>query len=154
MTPEERAEAVMLVIRGVLKLVAKIALVCFLLVAVVVVALFAFRYVTEEYPESQVDVLVSIDNEACKDKRWPIRVFVGNGSYRTLESITFYLKATKPRHSKNLTNSHSYESDRILPPKEGYASCWAAPLDSGIDPFKLKWEINRYYVSFMEFGSN
>lgn len=69
----------------------------------------------------------------CKGE-FPIFVGYTNGSTRTVEHISIRLVAHLPQHSTNILEWEAQATmDRIVPPHEGFGSCWKFALK---DAFK------------------
>lgn len=99
-----------------------------------------------------VDATARGDAAVCADPNYPVVVsFVNRSPDRTLNAISFDLKAYKPGYSDAVLSSYSLRSDRILRPGEGYLACWSKPygtIPAGYSPQTLSWVIEKNYLNW------
>ncbi len=152
--PQDTAEAVLIVIKRLLKWLMVGVLVLVGIAAVIGGGVWAYNYAFEDLPKSQIKILVSISDARCPDTH-PVSVGVVNESKRTLKSAAVKLKARLPGHSTNYAAYPSEaEFDRILKPGESWMNCWgfkpseAAPR--GKNSKDLEWSVDYYSVRFEE----
>jgi hypothetical protein len=114
------------------------------------IGVYAYNWYVYDRHVQNVAFIISTDRKECADDKWPIHLIIGNGSERTIEKVTFNFAARYPGRSTDLTRYQSYGDDHILPPKEGWGACWAAPefSEKVDDPRKLEWSIWSKSITF------
>lgn len=93
-------------------------------------------------------------NEFCKDPAFPISVGIFNSSNRTVEHVSFRVIAKRAGYSNSVYDGY-YETDKIIKPKETFASCWST-VDYSVrdkDAFRsnlhgLEWDAETSSVRF------
>jgi len=86
----------------------------------------------------------------ASDPVYPLFVGIINNSSKTLDKVTFSLKATRKGYSTDLATYASYTDDRIRKPGEGWGGCWHAPLQTDVkdDPRDLEWKVESVSMIF------
>lgn len=115
-------------------------------------AVWAYNWYTFERHVQNIAVIISTDKKDCPDDAFPIYVMFGNKSSKTLESVSFTLRARVKGRSTNLALHDSYTDDHISEPNMGYANCWPVPKLSEpvTDPRSLEWDIIYKRFSFRD----
>jgi len=125
----ETAEAILIILKRIMKWIGVSALGVGLLGAIVAGGVAGYEYITVTMPKKQIAITVDVSQKICTDDKWPVFVGVVNNSSKTLTNVTVYLNAFVPGHSTNHAGASSKaSSDKILKPKEGYGSCWSPGL--------------------------
>lgn len=87
------------------------------------------------------------------DQNFPLSVFVGNLSRRTINSLNFSVRAHLPDHSNDISQGSTSDSwDDVIPPQHGYQRCYAFAVK---DAYKAMadvviWEVRLGYIEFKE----
>lgn len=113
---------------------------------------YGYEYLTKTRHINNVTVTMSVaTDDECPDD-FPIKIFVGNGSRKTINKITIYPEARREGYSDDLAGIASVESDKIIPPNEGYSTCWRGELsyeyEKRYKPADLIWTPETYYIEF------
>jgi hypothetical protein len=88
--------------------------------------------------------------EPCS-KEFPIRISAINNSNETLASMGFDLKGYAPGSSADFVENWGYQtSDTILLPKRGWSNCYAVTTRGGMDPSKLRYEVEVWSAQALE----
>ena len=118
-------------------------------------ALAAYVHWTYERHVKNVDISVTLHPEGagaiCSDARGrPLFVDIVNNSAKTIEEISFRLKARRQGQTENLASRRTYRSDRMLKPGETWGGCLPAALqdDVTLDPLDLDWSVGGRIVTF------
>jgi hypothetical protein len=117
------------------------------LLAVIVGGFIAYYNAQSAALESQrqsIVAIASIDARQCTDPKYPIYVTIHNGNGRTLNSVSFDLKAYIPGHSQASAYS-SQLSDQIITAGGTALFCWSAPYNA-ITPSSFRWEASVSYA--------
>ncbi|MGE3986726.1 hypothetical protein [Pseudorhodoplanes sp.] len=132
----------------------------FYVVAAIVAIFFAiigltycYQWYSHDRHEAKVAFSIFASKSSiCKDDKHPIFVGIVNNSGRTIESVSFTLKANRPDRSSNLVRYHSYSDDKIIKPTEGFGNCWAVPelTETVADPRELEWGTLYKSVNFRD----
>lgn len=106
--------------------------------------------------EERDKVVVRVEygaNRECPANQ-PLSVSIGNGTDRTVTKIEFQLEIRRPGYSHNLIEGHgaaTFESDKIIKPKDGYSLCHSAPKLRGDPALKdLEYSIAFKDVTFAD----
>jgi hypothetical protein len=114
---------------------------------------YGYQWYTHDRHEANVrfDIFTSKDS-FCKDDNYPIFVGIENNSGRTIEKVSFALKANKPGYSSNLVKYDLYSSDKIIEPTDGFGTCWAVPelTEPVADPRPLEWGLLYKNIVFRD----
>lgn len=139
MTPQEKAESVLIIIKKLFKWAVIGTLVVVLLFALLFGYLSVQEWFTTDRHKSNIKVELTFNAPDC-DKEYPLGVSIKNNSSKTLTNISFYFKVTKKGYSSKLNNYHDIESDKILAPKEeiGFCSKVESKDSTGFDRKYLK----------------
>src|SRR5262245_34400240 len=90
----------------------------------------------------------------CKDSPLhPLGIGIVNKSSKTVHEVSFYIVARRPGYSSDLVSGGYHSWDRIIPPGEGEAACWAYPDLRGsaaVDKSALEWSVRRVHVRFKD----
>lgn len=147
------AEAILIVIKRILKWVGVSAVALLVAIGVTVGAYQTYEhyYVTVPKEMERANVVVKIGDEKCPPE-FPVSVKILNSSERTVNSVTIHVKGHLPNHSTDLTAYGALESDIVIEPKKEYGNCWTKNLSynapAGTKPSDLIWELSRYSVVF------
>jgi hypothetical protein len=156
MSANEKAEAILIVIKKILKWIG-IGIAALIAISLLLYAWSEFDdwYSVDRHKE-KVKVNAFFDPKNC-GKEFPAFVAVVNNSTKTIESISFYLKVTKKGFSKQLNYSSSMEYDKILPPGEGWAQCWRIQDDNydwakrkTLDGNDMEIAVTSFYPKFKD----
>lgn len=151
MSAQENAEAILIVIKRLLKWIGiAIAVVVLFFCAALVYEKFD-RWFSVERFKKDVAVTVKFDTSLCDKKQFPLFIGVFNNSSKTIESTSVYVKVTKKGYSQKLNEYSSFKDDKILKPKEGISNCWAvegSSYKSFLDGVDMDAELDSYYVTF------
>jgi hypothetical protein len=152
MSAKETAEAILIVIKRILKWI----LYAILMLSVIWGALWALSELYDWYTHDRylkkIQVAAAFDKNACSAE-FPLLLQIENGSSKTVTSVNIYLEVTNEGRSTILNKDYqSFDSDMILKTSEAASSCWKI---SGKDsPYKslsgdgMKVKVSRYYVTF------
>jgi hypothetical protein len=117
--------------------------------------LAAYVHWTYERHVKKVDISVTVHPEGagaiCSDAQGrPLFVDIVNNSTKTVEEISFRLKARREGQAENLASRRTYSSDKMLKPGETWGGCLPAALqdDVNIDPLDLEWSVGGRIVTF------
>jgi hypothetical protein len=107
------------------------------LVAILVIIIgswFAWTYAQDQRRQADValtKVLAVYDQGRCPAD-FPLLVKITNESGKTLERVSFSLKAFREGYSSPLYESgfRNYVTDRIIPPQSEWQTCWSVPQPS------------------------
>lgn len=149
----EIAEAILMVIRRILKWLG-IAFGGVLALGVVAAAgAWAWSYFTYQLPKSKVEVATGLGDERCNDY-YPVFITVVNKSDRTILKTFVRLEAFLPGRSSNLADWGSISDDRVIKSGEGFGSCHRPALSSSAaqdtDLKTLEWRVASFDVVFEE----
>lgn len=147
----ELAEAVLIVIRRILKWLA-IAIGGVLAIGALAAAgYWAWGYLTYDLPKSKVEIVTGVGDDRCTADH-PVFVGVVNRSDRTVLKTSIRLQAFIPGRSTNFATWNRMSDDRIIKPGDGFGQCWRPVLESsvpeGTDPRALEWSVADYSVEF------
>lgn len=87
----------------------------------------------------------------CSDAQdRPLFVDIVNNSTKTVEELSFRLRATRKGESTNLASRRAYSSDKVLQPGEAWGGCLPAVLedDATVDPLGLEWSVGGRIITF------
>jgi hypothetical protein len=77
--------------------------------------------------ESQVDVTIKYDTQACNEQ-FPLQITISNRSGKTVERVDLIVNVYRPGYSTDISGyDDSYKLDKILAPGESYFSCRRLP---------------------------
>lgn len=135
-------------------------LIAFLTIFVIILLLIGFGVLKDWYSydrhKAKVKVSAKFDTAVC-GKEYPLKITVLNGSSRTINETSVYISVTNRGFSTKLNDSSSQKIDKILPPMEGWESCWkVATKDAMYSWEKVKWvspenkdvEVTSFYLTF------
>jgi hypothetical protein len=135
-------------------MIAALGLVGLAIAAVAISA--AHHYFTYTVPASKVTVIVTAGPPFCPDD-YPVYVGFSNGSDRTIQRVTFRLKARLKGRSTNLASGNLYTDDYIRAPTEGTGLCYDPPLSPYhdesarvTDKTELIWSVDYVHYTFSE----
>lgn len=141
----------MAIMRGILQALLAIAVLFLLLWA----GLAAYVHLTYERHVKKVDISVTIHPKGsgaiCADAQGrPLFVDIVNNSTKTVEEVSFRLKARREGQAENLASRRTYSSDKMLKPGETWGGCLPAALqdDVTVDPLDLDWSVGGRVVTF------
>lgn len=118
----------------------------------VLAGVYGYEYFTktQHFNNVTIEMGVAADDECPAE--FPIRVYVGNGSTKTINKVTIYPEARREGYSDDLTGIARIENDKIIPPNEGYSFCWRGELsyeyEKSFEPADLIWTTETYYLEF------
>lgn len=138
MPANEQAEAILIVIKRILKWLGIATLILISVGAVLWGCVSAYDWYTFDRHKNKIDVGVVFDSKICNDKGYPLVMLVQNNSSKTLASITTYVVVTKQGHSTKLNNWSGFIDDKILVPGKQSINCWAIEAD-GSTGFQRKY---------------
>ena len=120
------------------------------LAAAIAAIIWFYNWYTYGRHVQNIAVIISTEKKDCADEAYPIYVFFGNRSSKTLERVTFTLRARIKGRSTNVAAYNSSYDDHISEPGFGYANCFAVPkLNEPVaDPRSLEWDIEYKTVTF------
>lgn len=140
------------------------AILTWLLKALLVVAVFglllwvgvtAYEHWTYERYVKNVAISVTVHPRGagaiCSDAQdRPLYVDIVNDSSKTVEEVTFRLRAERKGETTNLASHRAYNSDRVLKPGEAWGACLPALLqdDATVDPLGLEWSVGGRIITF------
>ncbi len=137
----EKAEAILIVIKRILKWIA-------ITVAVIAGAITIFvQYSDWSYEkrekarfEREAKVVVTAGYPDGKDCQEGFPYFYGvvNNTNQTVKKVTFQVEIKKKGFSKTLNSRTEIEEDKILKPTEGYGRCFRATTEDYTTPLKEK----------------
>lgn len=137
MSSKETAEAILFVIRRILKWA------LFLIIGLVIIGviIYGFTKLYDWYSfgrhKDKVQVAAFFDATKC-DKENQVFIGVVNDSSKTLESASFFIKVTKKGFSTQINYDQRYTYDKILSPSEGWGGCIMAVDKDYRKPFSIK----------------
>jgi hypothetical protein len=115
----------------------------------------AYVHWTYERHVKNVDVSVTIHPKGtgaiCSEAQGrPLFVDIVNNSAKTVEEISFRLKAHRTGETTNLASRRAYNSNKTLKPGEAWGGCLPAVLQDGVaaDPLSLEWRVGGRIVTF------
>lgn len=136
MPANETAEAILIVIKRILKWALVSISLLFGIGLLFYGWLYFYDWYTVERHKSKVEVVAYFDAEKC-NKEYPLFIGVVNKSKKTLDKVTIYVKVTKNGHSTQLNYDTSYSVDKILTPGNSWGYC-VTVLDNHYDWAKRK----------------
>lgn len=156
MTPQEKAESVLIIIKKLFKWAVVGTLVVVLLFGLLLGYLSVQEWFTTDRHKNKIKVELTFNAPDC-DKQMPMKVAIQNNSSKTLTNISIYFKVTKKGHSTKLNNYGDFESDKILAPKEYINYCTAVESKDS-NGFKREYlsepnliaEISSFYPTFKD----
>lgn len=122
MTPQEKAESVLIIIKKLFKWAVVGILVVILFIALLLGYSSVQEWFTTDRHKSKIKVDLTFNSPEC-DKEYPLGVSIKNNSSKTLTNISIYFKVTKKGYSSELNNYRGTNSDKILAPKEEVSFC-------------------------------
>lgn len=153
MSASENAEAILIVIKRILKWCA----IGILVLIAIGILVFAYLEVSDWYSKgrhkAKVKVVAEFNNPKCS-ATYPLYIGVINDSSKTITNISVYLKVTKEGYSKALNRVYSsFDSDFIIKPNVGASACWGVYSDDYSNPKLLdgkgmQVEVDHFYVTF------
>ena len=156
MTPQEKAETVLIIIRKLIKWAFWVGIGLILIFGLIVGYQVANDWFTNTRHKNKIQVQASFDSEEC-GKLFGLKVEIKNKSSKTLEHLEVYFKVTKKGYSTQLNSWDSFTSDKILKPNEEVILCSMveAKDSNGFDRKYLKSndlvaEITRTYATFKD----
>lgn len=151
MSAQENAEAVLIVIKRLAK---------WILIGVVIIALLGGLmylwstlsdwYKVDRY-KSKVTVNVKFDKAECSEKEYPLSIFVGNSSIKTISHISVDVKVSRLGYSNKINNYSSFDSDKLIKPNEGFQTCWrvnSTDYNETLDGENMGVVLESFYVNF------
>ncbi|BAQ15652.1 hypothetical protein [Methyloceanibacter caenitepidi] len=119
------------------------------------VGITVYRHWTYDRHVKKVAVSVTVHPQGagaiCSDARdRPLFVDIVNNSPKTVEEISFRLRAQRKGDTTNLASRRAYNSNKILKPGEAWGGCLPAVLQDGVsvDPLGLEWSVGGRIVTF------
>ena len=153
MTAQENAEAIIIVI----KKLAKWMLVGVFIIALLFGVIYLWSTLSDWYQvgrhEPKIAVIVKFDKTECPEKEFPLSIFVGNSSTKTIENISVYVKVTNLGYSKKINDYSSLHSDKLIKPTEGFQACWrvdSTKFNETLDGENMAVVLEKFYVEFVE----
>jgi hypothetical protein len=124
----ESAEAFLIVIKRLAKWILFVVLGIAGLAAAIGAGAWSYNYVTYEIPKSGVEVsLMTKDDKGwsnkCAGTKYPVLLFIGNRSGKTILHTDVYVEARRNGHSTDLATYDSIKLDKIIKPDGGYTIC-------------------------------
>lgn len=118
------------------------------LIAVCVGGYSALQWYFHSRHVDKIAAVARIDRDLCKRPDYPVFVAFSNKSGRTIDHVSFSLQAKVRGRSSNIADYHSYSSDTIIKPGEGFGQCYRLPKMSELvlDLKSLDWSLS--YVSY------
>ena len=124
MSANETAEAILIVIKRLLKW-ASIAALIVLILAAILYGYFSFdEWYSRDRHKQKVIVDAGFDEKVCS-KDFPLLIKVLNKSSKTISSINIGIDVTKNGFSSRINGYGSFDYDKIIKPEEGWGQCWA-----------------------------
>ena len=127
-TPSERAEAILIVIKRVLKWI----LISVFVVAVLGISIISFLdyqssrdYKKRKEQEDKVEIVANYGKSDC-EAGYPYFYGVVNNSDKEIKNVRFSVEIRKKGFSSALNSYTSIDEDKILKPGEGYGRCFRA----------------------------
>ena len=152
MSANEKAEAIILVIKRIFKWVAK-AIGILILMGI---AIYYFSELSSWYTkgrhEAKVKVEVKFDTTNCS-KEMPLSVQIINGSTKTIERMSLYVDVNYSGRSSKINDWHSLDMDYIIPPSKTASLCWGvlSKDDSKVlSGQNMTVFVDHYYTTFKE----
>jgi len=155
MSANEKAEAILIVIKRLLKWfafgVGGLIALCIVIYAISEVS----DWYSKDRHKAKVKVGASFNPEKC-DAAHPIYVGIVNDSTKTITNFSIYLKITRDGYSKILNKSYEpLNSDFIVKPGVGAQSCWGVYSDDYnnpklLDGKNMQVEVDHFYVTFKD----
>lgn len=156
MTPQEKAESVLIIIKKLFKWAVVGTLVVVLLFALLLGYLSIQEWFTIDRHKSKIKVELTFNAPDC-DKEYPLGVSIKNNSSKTLTNISVDFKVAKKGYSSELNNYSGITSDKILAPNEASGFCYMVESKDSTG-FKQKFlkgpdlvvEVTRFYPKFKD----
>ncbi|MGA0882446.1 MAG: hypothetical protein ACO3QP_06505 [Burkholderiaceae bacterium] len=126
MTPQEYAEAILIVIKRLFQWLVTAMVAIVLLLGLLVGLVFAKDWYFQDRHLAKVQVEVSLSTALCKPDH-PLFIRITNGSERTIRSTSIQVDITKLGYSTKINDEARYVSDKVLKPGETTGSCWKVP---------------------------
>lgn len=102
-------------------------------------------------PAELVELHASYDLNRCSQE-YPLLVTIMNGSDEKIEYTKFDVSGRVKNYSASIYHAYRLTTDRIIPAKESYTSCWRAPeptLQGMQHPIEtIIWTVKLDHVSF------
>lgn len=153
MSANENAEAILIVIKRILKWIA-IGIAVLIAIFAAIMAWSSFEdWYSKGRHKAKVRVVAEFNNPKCS-AGYPLYIGVINDSSKTITNISVYLKVTKEGYSKALNRVYSsFDSDFIIKPNIGASACWGVYSDDYSNPKLLdgkgmQVEVDHFYVTF------
>lgn len=122
------------------------------LIAVCVGGYFGWQWYFHGRHVNNIEAVARIDGDLCKRPDYPVFVGFSNKSGRTIDHVSFTLQAKVPGRSSNIADYHSYSSDTVIKPSEGFGHCYKLPKLSELvlDLKSLDWSLRYVTYTFAE----
>lgn len=153
MSAQENAEAILIVIKRLLKWM----LVGFFILALLGGVIYLWSTLSDWYQigryKSKITVNVKFDKAECPEKEYPLSIFVGNISNKTIEHISVYVKVTNLGYSNKINDYSSFDSDKLIKPKEGFQACWkvnSTEYNETLDGDNMAVVLESFNVNFVK----
>lgn len=153
MSSQENAEAVLIVIKRLAK---------WILMGIIIIALlggvmylwstFSDWYQVGRY-KSKITVNVKFDKAECPEKDYPLSIFVGNTSTKTIEHISVDVKVTNFGYSNKINDYSSFANDKLIEPNKGFQTCWRVNSETygeTLDGQNMAVVLESFDVNFVE----
>lgn len=145
------SEAVLLVIKRLMKWAVLALISIILLGAVAYGGYWGWEYVRYELPKAKVQIVTNTTEKRCNDA-YPIFVGIVNRSDRTVLRTRVRLQAFQPNRSTNLESWNDISDDRIIRPGDGWGRCVNPGMNSNapenVNLRELDWSVARYDLEF------
>ena len=129
MSSNEKAEAILIVLKRIGKAILKWAGIVIAAIIAISLVIWAYSSINEWYSvdrhKDKIIVVASFDGKVCPDKKFPLMLAVGNESSKTIKNIYISLTVTKKGFSSKLNNWRGFEYDKIIEPGGTWTMCWA-----------------------------
>ena len=123
MSANEKAEAVLIVIKKILKWILFAALALTAIVIVIIYWSKASDWYETGRHEAKIKVTGGFNLKECS-KEMPLMLTITNDSSRTVEKMTIYVDVTKEGRSTKINNYSDLLMDYILAPGKKVSLCW------------------------------
>ena len=151
MSAKENAEAILIVIKRILKWV----VFAVLGIVVLFLCLSAYNNFDEWFKNGRykknVLVKVEFDKSVCSTKEYPLHITIVNNSTKTIKSTYIDLIVTKKGYSAKINDYGGLSDDKIIEPKTTWSSCWMVKgksYNSKLDGENMDVALDYFTVTF------
>jgi len=154
MSANEKAEAILIVIKRILRWCAYGILGLIAAGLVIAACIWVYQWLTVDRHKANIKVVALFGEKVCDDKKFPMLVGIVNNSSKTLEKISVDVKVTRIGYSSKLNGWDSFAYDKIIKPGESWAQCWSVRgtdyARSNLDGTDLEAAVESFTPTFMD----